>query len=98
MKAKDNDFQIEVLEKPVISCSDVTALLSDYVDDDILPSLKARIANHVEGCDLCKDEEQGLREVISLASELCDTPPLPAGVSTRLRQALNRRLGLSLPI
>ena len=92
---KFTDYQLMVFEKEQIDCGDVTALLGDYQDRELPPSLRARIASHISRCPQCFEAERSYRMVVELARELKE-PPMPEGVKGRLRQALNRRLGLHL--
>lgn len=87
--------QLRYLEKHTICCNDVERLMGEFVDNDLTPSLRDRINDHVKCCSTCCASLRGYREVISLASALRDQP-LPAGVGSRLRSALNAKLGLNL--
>ena len=93
-----NDFQLLVLEKETIDCSDVTELLGDYTDRELPPTLRARIDSHIHQCEHCQDMEKSYRLTVELAGELNMDKPLPLGVHNRLRKALNEKLGLSLPL
>lgn len=92
------DYQIRVLEKEKITCKDVRGLLDDYVDDQLTESLKLRIDEHVCSCKYCQDLKDGYLLTIKLAKKLRDAPKPPKGVQSRLRAALNERLGLNLTI
>jgi len=91
------DFQLMVLEKNEIDCLDVVELLGDLADGDLPPTLRARVEDHIAGCDFCADMRAGYDLTIELARELKDEDqPLPTGVQNRLRSALNAKLGLNL--
>jgi anti-sigma factor RsiW len=92
-----NDFQLLVLEKETITCSDVTELLGDYTDKELTPTLRARVDAHIHECEFCQEMERSYRMTVELAQEL-GNQPLPQGVRTRLRKALNQKLGLELSI
>lgn len=86
----------EFLSEP--SCSDVTARLGDYVDNEIDQSLKLSIDTHLDICPECAAFFASYKHVIDSAAELREPEaPLEVDVQNRLRAALNRRLGLSLP-
>jgi anti-sigma factor RsiW len=94
---KFTEYQIMVLEKERVGCEDVLALLGDYQDNDLPPSLRGRIESHIRQCSQCFEVVRGYRQVVELARELKD-PPVPAGVTQRLKQELNKRLGLNLRV
>lgn len=89
------DYQLRILEKQTLECSDVEELLGDYVDGDLTPSLRTRVLGHICGCEECRELEETYRMTVELAAEI-KPQPVPADVSRRLREALNARLGLSL--
>ncbi len=93
--AEFTDFQLMVFEKETIECHDVVALLGDYYDGELPAALAGRIEEHIAGCAYCQDLEYGYRKTIELARELRERP-VPVDVKNRLRQNLNRRLGLNL--
>ncbi len=92
-----NDIQLFVLEKEQVTCSDVTELLGDYTDGELSPSVHARLESHIEGCEYCQEMARTYALTIELAADLRETP-IPFGVQNRLRKALNKKLGLSLPL
>ena len=89
--------QLRIFEKSEIECRDVVKLLGDYEDQELPEALKLRVEEHLENCPACAEFEHTYRLTIDLAKEL-KNPPMPAGVKMRLRQALNKRLGLQLSI
>lgn len=94
---KFTEFQLEVLEKKEIDCIDFVALLGDRQDGDLPPSLEGRLHAHMAVCRFCSEFEASYRQTVELAREL-PQPQLPAGARNRLRQALNQRLGIQLPL
>lgn len=90
-----NDFQLRVLEKEMITCSDVTDLLGEYTDRELSPTLRARVDAHICSCSYCKEIRDTYQLTVELAGELKDRP-MSAGVQNRLRKALNEKLGLNL--
>lgn len=91
----NTQFQLRVLEKLTIECADVEELLSDYIDHELLPTLQCRVADHIGCCDRCTEAEEDIRMVVELAATLRDTP-VPDGVSARLKEGLNEKLGLRM--
>jgi len=89
------DYQMQVLEKSDIDCIDVTRLMGDYHDQDLPETLRGRVHAHIKNCEICAEMYSGYNFVVELASELKDEP-MPKEVKNRLREALNRRLGLNL--
>lgn len=92
---KYSDAQLRILEKETIICEDVVALLDDVVANDIATTLRRRLDDHMLECQFCQEMDESYRLTIELAFELRDTP-IPNGVQNRLREALNKRLGLNL--
>ena len=92
-----SEIQIEILERPIISCDDVEEMLGDYVEGDLIPTLHARLANHIDQCECCRQSELEYRAVIKLASALRNRP-LPSGVKERLRDGLKAKLGIDLSV
>jgi anti-sigma factor (TIGR02949 family) len=67
----------------VISCREVFREVSNYMDNDLDPKLKARISEHLSECEHCSAVYDGTRNVLKL---ICDerTFVLPEGFSERL--------------
>ena len=71
-----------------VSCKEVFRAISDYIDDDLNGTLRARMAEHFRGCRHCSAILDGSRNVLRLVGdERCFE--LPAGFSERLQLALN---------
>ncbi len=94
---KMSERELRILEKPAIVCADVNTLLGDYVDNELSASLRDRIHQHIRLCPKCDEGEKRYREVIALARALPEKP-VTENVRKRLREGLNRRLGISLPL
>lgn len=47
----------------LISCAEVHRELSNYIDDELTPGLRARIEEHVKACSGCKAVYDGVRNV-----------------------------------
>jgi anti-sigma factor RsiW len=73
-----------------LSCSDVLAVLSDYVDGDLAPAARARVEEHLRGCEGCarfggefQATVRALRDLLSTAT------PMPEGLRKRIDSALD---------
>lgn len=91
------EYHMEVLEKPEVDCIDVVNLLGDYTDDELTPTVRGRIDSHVEHCGYCRRMMDSYLTTVSLARELGDRP-LPVDTQRRLRESLNKRLGITLKL
>lgn len=99
MEQNYDETQLMIFEKPAVSCEDVDLLLGDYTDNDLPESLKARVDEHLACCAECEEGAKRYREVIELAGELkSKEAPMPDSVKENLRNALNKKLGISVRI
>ena len=74
-----------------ISCEEVWREVSNYLDDEITPELRARMLEHFKGCKHCTAVLDGTRNVVQLVGD-AKAFLLPAGFSDRLYQKLDRKL------
>jgi len=72
-----------------ISCADVRSELSNYMDREVSPELRARIEEHVRSCDGCRAIYDDVCRVLRLVGEN-GFIELPRGFSERLYSRLNR--------
>ncbi len=75
-----------------LRCSDVLAVLSDYIDGVLDPPTTTRVDEHLRGCDWCEKfggRFAGIVETLRL--HLGEPEPLPADIAARLRERLRRR-------
>lgn len=70
-----------------ISCLEVIRELSNYVDADLTPELRAQITAHLPTCAHCTAVYDGLRNTITLMGD-ARSFELPSGFSQRLRARL----------
>jgi len=82
----------------MISCEEVRRELSNYIDDEVTPEVRARIDEHVRFCPGCKAVYDGVRNVLTLVGS-GDIIELPRGFSLRLfeRLAGRRELAIDAP-
>jgi len=72
-----------------ISCLEVIRELSNYIDEEISPDLKARIQAHLPHCKHCAAVYDGSRNVVRLITDQRSFE-LPTGFSQRLRDRLQK--------
>jgi predicted anti-sigma-YlaC factor YlaD len=74
-----------------LTCAEVRRELSNYIEDDVTPALRARIEEHVRSCRGCRALYDGVKNIITLVghSEIIE---LPVGFSRRLLTRLSSKL------
>ena len=70
-----------------ISCPQVREELTNYLEADITPELRARIDWHLSGCASCRAYYDSVQGVIRILGET-ELIELPSGFSQRLRSRL----------
>ena len=78
-----------------ISCEEVWREISNYLEDETSAELRARMQEHFKGCKHCTAILDGTRNVVRLVGA-AGAFELPADLSDRLYQKLNRKLGNGL--
>ncbi len=72
-----------------LSCSDVLALLSDYLDQELSAPDQERVEHHLRGCEGCTRFGTAFSATVrALKLHLAGSTGVPAGVKQRLREAL----------
>jgi anti-sigma factor RsiW len=66
-----------------ISCLEVWREISNYVDDDVAPELRARMEAHFKSCAHCKAVLDGTKNVVKLVADGVEYE-VPSGFSDRL--------------
>lgn len=71
-----------------ISCLDAWRQISDYLDNEVSPEMRARLEAHFKICEHCSAIVDGTRNVVQLVGDgvIFD---LPHGFGDRLKQRLN---------
>ena len=79
----------------IIPCEHVIGQISNYIDGDIPPELRARIDSHLAGCAHCHAILDGARNIVALVADerLLE---LPRGFSNRLYHKMKEITGDSL--
>jgi anti-sigma factor RsiW len=74
-------------------CSQVLAILSQYVDGELDRGTAARVADHVKACGSCRRFGAEFAAVVtSLKSKLADPEPIEPSVAQRLWSRLEGNL------
>lgn len=76
----------------VIHCRDVWREISNYLDDDISPDMRAELEAHLANCRHCAALIDSTRNVLLLIADE-RVFSLPIGFSERLRKRLENELG-----
>lgn len=72
-----------------LTCSDVLADLSRYLDGELAPERRTQIENHVSECGDCAAFGQAFGGMIAaVRARLREPEPVPAEIAERLRTAL----------
>ena len=66
-----------------ISCREVWLEISNYIDSDVEPELRARMEAHFKECAHCTAILDGTRNVVKLVADGVEYP-VPEGFSKRL--------------
>jgi anti-sigma factor RsiW len=73
-----------------LRCGEVLALLSDYLDGDLAPERRARLEDHLRGCEACARFGGEFRDTVrALKVHLAGAVTLPSAARERLRRALD---------
>lgn len=71
-----------------LTCSQVLARLSDYLDGDLDPAAREPLETHVRGCDHCTRFGGVFATVVGALRERLTERPLPRDARQRLLDAL----------
>ncbi|MFQ5861314.1 MAG: anti-sigma factor family protein [Dehalococcoidia bacterium] len=64
--------------KGELECQDVRELASDYLEEELSPTLVQRFASHLERCCPCRAFVQGLRSTVELLRTMPAKEPPPS--------------------
>ena len=76
-----------------LSCQQIFAMLSEYLDAELPPDLCVKLSGHIQGCSPCVEFVESLRQSIALCKEFQSglTPaPLAEEVREKLRRAYEK--------
>ncbi len=74
-----------------MKCKDIVKELADYLDEDLDPSLRASIEEHLGKCKDCRLVVDTTKQTIQIYCN-SEPAPLPAETRSRLHDALAKRL------
>jgi anti-sigma factor RsiW len=75
-----------------LTCAEVMADLSAYLDHELSPERAAHLEAHVSGCDVCASFGAAFADLIGqVRARLHEPDPVPPDVQARLRSALTSR-------
>jgi len=72
-----------------LSCHEVWLEISNYVDNDVDPELRARMEAHFKGCAHCKAVVDGTQNVVKLIADGVEYE-IPEGFSKRLYNRIQK--------
>ena len=83
----------------MLECKDVIVRLGEYVDNELPNSERNVMDEHFDECPDCAAFLASYTHVVVSAAELREPEqPISVDVQNRLRSALNKRLGINLPL
>jgi anti-sigma factor RsiW len=74
-----------------LNCKGIIRELTDYLDGDLTPEVRAELEEHLAGCDDCRIVVDSTRKTIEIFCH-CKPAPLPEDVRIRLHDAVRRHL------
>jgi hypothetical protein len=77
----------------MVTCAQVLKELSNYIDEDIDPRLRAEIEEHLRGCRRCSVLVDSTRKTLRIVGD-DRVFEVPVGYSDRLHEFLTNRLGI----
>jgi RNA polymerase sigma-70 factor (ECF subfamily) len=80
---------------PTESCSEILALLSDYLDFELPPDACKQIEQHLAGCSPCEEFAESLRKTVALCRTFeprAMPGPLTAEAKAQLEDAWKKML------
>ncbi len=78
----------------MVTCAQVLKELSNYIDDDVHPQLRAEIENHLRGCRRCSILLDSTRKTLRIVGDE-RVFEVPLGYSERLHRFLAKKIGAS---
>lgn len=77
----------------MVTCAQVLKELSNYIDEDVDPQLRAEIEKHLRGCRRCSVLLDSTRKTLRIVGD-DRVFEVPAGYSERLHRFLTKKLGI----
>ena len=69
-------------------CKEVVELMTEYLEETLSPTLRARFEEHIAGCDGCRAYLEQMRITRSLLGRLSEEP-IPPSVKAELLRAFS---------
>lgn len=77
----------------MVTCAQVLKELSNYIDEDVDPQLRAEIEKHLRGCRRCSVLLDSTRKTLRIVGD-DRVFEVPADYSERLHRFLTKKLGI----
>ena len=77
----------------MVTCARVLKELSNYIDEDMDPRLRAEIEEHLRGCRRCSVLLDSTRKTLRIVGD-DRVFEIPVGYSERLHRFLTNKLGI----
>ncbi|MGB8496316.1 MAG: anti-sigma factor [Candidatus Acidiferrum sp.] len=74
-----------------LKCKNVWEHISEYLDQQLTPEVRAEIEKHLENCEVCSAILDSMRNVLVLTADN-RTYELPVGYSKRLHDRLEKAI------
>lgn len=75
-----------------VSCDEVLALLSEFVDGDLDLDVRQRILDHIAGCNWCEEFGGRFSSLVTLLRSQSEAAALDEATSSRLERYLSERM------
>lgn len=61
----------------ILTCREVVALVTDYLEEALQPEVQIAVTEHLEGCDNCSTYYAQMRRTIEMLRQLTQEPMFP---------------------
>ena len=68
---------MERTENPELTCREVVQLVTDYLEDALLPEVRMSVTEHVIGCPDCSAYYAQMQHTIAMLRQLAQEPAFP---------------------
>ncbi len=68
-------------------CEEIKILLSSYLDNELTPEEQKKVENHVQECEVCKDELESFRDLNDVLN-VVKAPELSSSVALKFKQEI----------
>ena len=74
-----------------LTCQEVVELVTEYLENALLPEMRKRLEEHVEECPGCATYIEQVRLTIGMLRQLAEEPVFPATKQELLQRFRNRK-------